>query len=109
MLLPTHRSTPEYPLEADKRGQPKAVAQRLSTRRVMSTKDHRPLPLGHKLPRILPSPTGLHLLLDPHALERVSNVFIWLEIGADFLSSEAFMMLAEQCQNQLAQTPTPSR
>ena len=61
-----------------------------------------PLPLGHKIPRILPSPTCLRLLLDPHALERVSNGFLWLEIGADSLSAQALGMVLEQRQNALA-------
>jgi hypothetical protein len=66
----------------------------------MSTKDHTPLPLGQKIPHGLPRPARLHLLLLPHALQRIAQGPLGLEIGTDLLSAEAFRMLTEQCENQ---------
>jgi hypothetical protein len=69
-------------------------------------KDQVPLSLLHKIPHVFPLSACVHLPLTPHALERIAQGSLWLEIGTDLLSAEAFRVLTEECRNPLTHLPT---
>src|SRR5262249_2873080 len=79
----------------------------------MSTTDHMPLPLGHKIPHVSALPLGTYPLARAQALERIAQGALGLQVRADFLGAEAFRMRTEQRHNALthrAQRPaSPAR
>jgi len=61
--------------------------------------------LGLEIQHGPPTPARCDDIIAPHDLQGVPYGFVWLEIGTDLLSAEAFGMLSKQREDTLAHCP----